>query len=214
MSPPDDALLRQAVVLVGPGQASAQASEVLRKRGLPARITLVGDETLLPYQRPPLSKKYLAGTFERDRLPFRHAAHYLEHGVDLRLGFAATAVDTAERRVSLADGATLDYDRLLIATGARARTIDLPGAELAGMYTLRTVADVDRLRMEMIGGRRAVIVGGGYIGLEVAATCREAGLSVTVLEAADRVMARVVAPVVSRFYEREHARHGVEIRCG
>jgi 3-phenylpropionate/trans-cinnamate dioxygenase ferredoxin reductase component len=202
------------IVIVGAGQAAAQAVETLRKKGHTGPITLVGDEALLPYQRPPLSKRYLAGTLERDRLPFRHAAHYLEHGIDLRLGFAATALDPANRRVSLADGATLEYDRLLIATGSRARMIQVPGAELAGVYTLRTVADVDRLRMEIVGGRRAVIVGGGYIGLEVAATCREAGLSVTVLEAADRVMARVVAPVVSRFYESEHARHGVEIRLG
>ncbi len=204
----------ERVVIVGAGQAAAQAVEVLRKRGHTGRITLIGDENLLPYQRPPLSKKYLAGSLDRDRLPFRHAAHYLDHGVDTRLGFAAVRIDRAARRVEVADGSAIDYDALLLATGSRARMISLPGAELAGVYTLRTVADVDRLRAELVSGRRAVIVGGGYIGLEVAATCREAGIHVTVLEAADRVMARVVSPEVSRFYEAEHARRGVDVRCG
>jgi 3-phenylpropionate/trans-cinnamate dioxygenase ferredoxin reductase subunit len=205
--------LHQRIVIVGAGQAAAQAIEVLRKRGHTGRIALIGDEDLLPYQRPPLSKKYLAGALDRDRLPFRHAAHYLELGVDLRLGFAAVRIDRAARRVDLADGSALEYDALLLATGSRPRRIPLPGAELAGVHTLRTVADVDRLRGEVVAGRRAVVVGGGYIGLEVAATCREAGLQVTVLEAADRVMARVASPVVSSFYEGEHARRGVDVRC-
>ena len=115
--------------------------------------------------------------------------------------------------VELADGSAVEYDRLLLATGSHPRLLALPGAELAGVYYLRSVADVDRLRTELKPGRRAVIIGGGYIGLEVAATCREAGLDVTVLEAADRVMNRVVAPVVSQFYEAEHSRHGVKIHC-
>jgi 3-phenylpropionate/trans-cinnamate dioxygenase ferredoxin reductase subunit len=214
MSPPDDALLRQTVVLVGGGQAAAQASEVLRKRGHTGRITLIGDEALLPYQRPPLSKKYLAGTFERDRLLFRHAAHYAEHAIDVRLGFAAVSIDRARRRVDIADGSSVEYDALLLATGSRPRLLPLPGAELAGVHYLRNVADVDRLRGELAAGRHGVIIGGGYIGLEVAATCRELGIGVTVLEAADRVMSRVAAPAVSAFYESEHARHGVAVRCG
>jgi 3-phenylpropionate/trans-cinnamate dioxygenase ferredoxin reductase subunit len=202
------------VVIVGAGQAAAQAVEALRKRGHSGPIALIGDENLLPYQRPPLSKKYLAGAMERDRLLFRHAAHYLEHGVDLRLGFPAVKIDRAARRVEIADGSAVGYDALLIATGSHPRMIDLPGAQLAGVYTLRSVADVDRLRGELAVGRRAVILGGGYIGLEVAATCRELGLDVTVLEAADRVMARVVSPAVSAFYEAEHAARGVKVFCG
>src|SRR5690606_33248126 len=138
-------------------------------------------EDLLPYQRPPLSKKYLAGALDRDRLLLRHAAHYQEHGVALRLGFAAVRIDRDRRRVELADGSHLDYSRLLLATGSRPRLLPAPGAELANVYYLRTVADVERLRPEVRPGRRAVIVGGGYIGLEVAATCREAGLDVTVI---------------------------------
>ena len=201
------------ILIVGGGQAAAQAVETLRKRGHVGPLTLVGDENLLPYQRPPLSKKYLAGQLDADRLLIRHAAHYAEHAVDLRLGFAAVSLDAAQRRVEVADGSHLEYDKLLLATGSRPRTLPVLGAELAGVHYLRTAADVDRLRTELRPGRRAVIVGGGYIGLEVAATCREAGLDVTVVEAADRVMSRVVSPVVSRFYEADHARHGVQIHC-
>jgi 3-phenylpropionate/trans-cinnamate dioxygenase ferredoxin reductase component len=206
--------LSSRIVIVGAGQAAAQAVETLNKRGFTGLVTLIGDEAMLPYQRPPLSKKYLAGQLDRDRLLIRHAAHYTDHRVDLRLGFAAVGIDRARRRIELADGSAVDYDALLLATGSRPRLLRLPGAELAGVHYLRSVADVDRLRAELADGRRAVIVGGGYIGLEVAATCREAGLDVTVLEAADRVMNRVVSPEVSRFYEAEHARHGVKIVCG
>ncbi len=204
----------QRIAIVGAGQAAAQAVETLHKRGHHGSITLIGDESLLPYQRPPLSKKFLAGALDRDRLLIRHSAHYTDHGVDLRLGFAAVSVDRARQRIEIADGSSVDYDALLLATGSHPRLLPLPGAELAGVHYLRSVADVDRLRAELAPERRAVIIGGGYIGLEVAATCREAGLDVTVLEAADRVMNRVVSPVVSAFYEAEHARHGVRILCG
>jgi 3-phenylpropionate/trans-cinnamate dioxygenase ferredoxin reductase subunit len=203
--------LSSRIAIVGAGQAAAQAVETLHKRGFHGSITLIGDEALLPYQRPPLSKKYLAGTLDRDRLLIRHAAHYADHAVDLRLGFAAVGIDRVRRRVEVADGSAVDYDELLLATGSHPRLLPLPGAELAGVYYLRGVSDVDRLRPELVAGRRAVIVGGGYIGLEVAATCREAGLEVTVLEAADRVMNRVVSRDVSDFYEAEHARRGVRI---
>jgi 3-phenylpropionate/trans-cinnamate dioxygenase ferredoxin reductase component len=211
---PPESFSTQRIVIIGGGQAAAQASESLRKRGHTGSLTIIGDEGLLPYQRPPLSKKFLAGTFERDRLPFRHAAHYAEHAIDLRLGFAAVSIDRARRRVEIADGSHVEYDALLIATGTRPRVLPSPGAELAGVYSLRNVADVERLRPEVRAGRRAVIVGGGYIGLEVAATCRELGVEVTVLEAADRLMARIAAPEVSAFYAAEHARHGVDVRCG
>jgi 3-phenylpropionate/trans-cinnamate dioxygenase ferredoxin reductase subunit len=203
----------QRIVVVGAGQAAAQAVETFRKRGHAGPITLVGEENSLPYQRPPLSKKYLAGSLERDRLLFRHATHYAEHDVMLRLGFPVVSIDRLRRRVEIADGSALDYDALLLATGSHPRLLPLPGAELAGVHYLRTIADVDRLRAELGSGRRAVIIGGGYIGLEVAATCREAGLDVVVLEGADRVMKRVVAPEVSQFYESEHARRGVKIVC-
>jgi len=204
----------QRIAIVGAGQAAAQAVETLHKRGHAGGITMIGDEGLLPYQRPPLSKKFLAGTLDRDRLLIRHAAHYTDHGVDLRLGFAAVNIDRARQRVEIADGSAVEYDALLLATGSHPRLLPLPGAELAGVHYLRSVVDVDRLRGELAPGRRVVIIGGGYIGLEVAATCREAALDVTVLEAADRVMNRVVSPAVSAFYEAEHARLGVHILCG
>ncbi len=206
--------MKEHMVIVGGGQAAAQAIETLRRRGQRGPITLVGDESLLPYQRPPLSKKFLAGTLARDRLIIRHAQHYLDHAVNLRLGFPAVAIDRARCRVEIADGSHVEYDRLLLATGSSARLIPVSGAELAGVYYLRTFADVERLRSEMVPGRRGVIVGGGYIGLEVAATCRECRVEATVLDAADRVMSRVASPWVSQFYEAEHARHGVDIRCG
>jgi len=202
------------IAIVGAGQAAAQAVETLIKRGHQGLITLVGDEGLLPYQRPPLSKKFLAGTLDRDRLLIRHAAHYTDHGVDLRVGFAAASIDRAMRRIDIVDGSSVEYDRLLLATGSHPRLLPLPGAELVGVHYLRSVADVDKLRAELAPGRRVVIIGGGYIGLEVAATCREAGLDVTVLEAADRVMNRVVSPALSAFYEAEHAKNGVRILCG
>ena len=206
--------LNSRIVIVGAGQAAAQAIETLHKRGHRGPITLIGDEELLPYQRPPLSKKFLAGALARDRLLIRHAAHYADHAIDLRLGVAAVGIDRMRRRVEIADGSSVEYDGLLLATGSHPRLLPLPGAELAGVHYLRSVADVDRLRAEVAPGRRVVIIGGGYIGLEVAATCREAGLDVTVLEAADRVMNRVVSPAVSSFYEAEHAKHGVHILCG
>jgi 3-phenylpropionate/trans-cinnamate dioxygenase ferredoxin reductase subunit len=201
------------MVIVGAGQAATQAIETLRKRGHTGSITMIGDEPLLPYQRPPLSKKYLAGAMERDRLIIRHADHYAHHNVEARLGFAVVSIDRQRRRVEISDGSAVDYDRLLIATGSHPRPLPLPGAELAGVHYLRSVADVDRLRRELKPARHGVIIGAGYIGLEVAATCREAGVHVTVLEATDRVMNRVVSPEVSGFYEAEHGQHGVKIVC-
>jgi 3-phenylpropionate/trans-cinnamate dioxygenase ferredoxin reductase component len=202
------------ILIIGAGQAAAQAAETLRKKGHVGPLTVVGDEDLLPYQRPPLSKKYLSGAMEKDRLLFRHADHYAQHAIDLHLGYAVSNLDARSRRVEVTDGSHFEYDRLLLATGSLPRRLPVLGAELAGVYSLRTVADVDRLRQEMKPGRRGLIIGGGYIGLEVASTCREAGLDVTVLEAADRVMSRVVSPAVSRFYEAEHARQGVQVLLG
>jgi 3-phenylpropionate/trans-cinnamate dioxygenase ferredoxin reductase subunit len=172
------------IVIVGAGQAAAQAVDTLRRRGFKESIVLVGDEPHLPYQRPPLSKKYLSGGLEADRLLIRPAHFYAEHGVEVRLGRRVRSLDRASRRVTLDDGATLDYDALLLATGARPRGLTCPGADLAGAHFLRSIADVDRIRAEVAPGRRLVIVGGGYIGLEVAASCRELGVEVTVLEIA------------------------------
>jgi 3-phenylpropionate/trans-cinnamate dioxygenase ferredoxin reductase subunit len=201
------------ILIVGAGQAAAQAVETLRRRGHTGPITLIGDEPLLPYQRPPLSKQYLAGALPADKLLIRHGPHYADHGVDLRLGFRAVSLDPVARRVEIAEGSAHEYDRLLLATGSLPRRLPTPGAELAGVHYLRTAADVDRLRAELQPGRRAVVIGAGYIGLEVGATCRDAGLDVTLIEGASRVMSRVASTVVSQFYEAEHARRGVKILC-
>ncbi|MEP7243305.1 MAG: FAD-dependent oxidoreductase [Gammaproteobacteria bacterium] len=201
------------VVIVGAGQAGAQAIDTLRRKGFKGGLTLVGDEPLLPYQRPPLSKKFLSGALERDRLLIRPAHFYTEHGVDTRLGRRAEHIDRQAKQVRLDDGAVLPYDALLLATGSRPRKLTAPGANLAGVHVLRSVADVAAIKADCASGRRMVIVGGGYIGLEVAATARELGLEVTVLEMADRVMNRVTCPEMSAFYQAEHTGHGVRIVC-
>ncbi|HKU17580.1 MAG TPA: FAD-dependent oxidoreductase [Steroidobacteraceae bacterium] len=204
----------ERIVIVGAGQAAAQAVETLRRRGFTGRIVLAGAEEHLPYQRPPLSKKFLAGTLERERLTLRPAQHYADHAVELQLGRRAMELDRSAQRIRLDDGVEIAYDALLLATGARPRMLAAPGGALDGVHYLRTIADVERLRPHLLPGRRLVIIGGGYIGLEVAATCREHGLDVTVLEMTERVMSRVVCAPISAFFEAEHARRGVRILCG
>ena len=206
--------MKPAVLIIGAGQSASQTVDALRRKGFEGSLTLVGEEPELPYQRPPLSKKFLSGALARDRMPIRHQSFYDDHGVDLRLGRRAMSIDRATRRVQLDDGSTLPYDTLVLATGSRPRQVTVPGSDLAGIHSLRTMADADRLRDEARPGRSAVIVGGGYIGLEVAATCRELGVEVTVLEMADRVMNRVVCEPVSRFFHEEHERHGVRLVLG
>ena len=199
------------ILIVGAGQAADQAVHTLRRKGFTGKLAVVGDEPWLPYQRPPLSKKYLAGALDRDRLVLRPRHFYTEHSVETHLGRRVTEISRADRRVRLDDGSILPYDALLLATGSRPRPLTVPGADLPGVHTLRTIEDVERIRTDFADGRRLVIIGGGYIGLEVAATARELGLDVTVLEMADRVMNRVTCKEVSSFYESEHARHGVRI---
>ncbi len=201
------------IIILGGGQAGAQAVDSLRREGYTGRLLLIGDEPHLPYQRPPLSKQYLAGEMSDDRLPFRQQAFYDQHRVELRLGRRALGIDRRTQRVSLSDGEDLDYDRLLMCTGARSRELSSPGAELAGVHYLRSVADVNAIRPGLKAGARAVIIGGGYIGLETAATARKLGCTVTVLEMADRVMNRVVASSVSEYYAHEHRTQGVKIIC-
>jgi 3-phenylpropionate/trans-cinnamate dioxygenase ferredoxin reductase subunit len=186
----------------------------LRQQNFAGPITLLSDEPYPPYQRPPLSKKYLAGELTRDRLLLRPAAFYTEKGVALEQNARVEEVDAAARRVRLRDGRTLAYERLLLATGSRVRTLDLPGATLPGVHYLRTIADVDGITASLAPGARVVLIGAGYIGLEVAAVTRQRGHEVTVLEAFDRVMARAVSVEVSSFYEAVHRAAGVVIHCG
>jgi len=203
----------EQIVIVGAGQAAVQAVDTLRRRGFTGKLTLIGEEPWLPYQRPPLSKKYLAGALERERLLIRPAHFFADHGVTTHLGRRVTDLAPRARHVRLDDGLVIPYDGLLLATGSRPRRVAVPGADLEGVHYLRTIADADRIRGGCTHGGRLVIVGGGYIGLEVAATARELGMQVTVLEMAARVMSRVTCPEISAFYESEHRRHGVDIRC-
>jgi 3-phenylpropionate/trans-cinnamate dioxygenase ferredoxin reductase subunit len=201
------------ILIVGGGQAGAQAIDTLRKEGFGGRLVLIGDEPELPYQRPPLSKKYLSGEMAADRLPFRHRSFYDEHRIELKLGRQAVRLDAAARQVELADGEKLAYDRLLLCLGAESRRLTCPGAALPGVHYLRAIADVAPIQAGFKPQARVVIIGGGYIGLETAATSRKMGCEVTVLEMADRIMNRVVAPSVSRYFAAEHVSHGVNIIC-
>ena len=202
-----------SIVIIGGGQAGAQAIDTLRREGFGGRLVLIGDEPDLPYQRPPLSKKYQSGEMTADRLLFRHRAFYDEHRIELKLGRRAVRLDTAGRHVELADGESIAYDRLLLCLGATSRQLTCPGAALTGVQYLRGLADVAAIQAGIKPAARVVVIGGGYIGLETAATCRKMGCEVTVLEMADRIMNRVVAPSVSRYFASEHLAHGVDIIC-
>src|SRR5882724_6533389 len=204
--------MSEKVVIIGAGQAGAQAVQSLRAEGFDGPITMVGDEAYPPYQRPPLSKAYLLGSFERPRLFLKADVYYAENGCELILNASARRVDRAERKVELADGRKLAYDKLLLATGARVRKLSCPGADLPGIHYLKTIADVDGLQEVFQAGRRIAIVGGGYIGLEVAAVAAKRGLDVTVFEAMDRLMARAVSPQLSAFYAAEHEKAGVKLK--
>jgi 3-phenylpropionate/trans-cinnamate dioxygenase ferredoxin reductase component len=201
----------QTIVIIGAGQAGVQAVATLRAEGFGGAIVMLGDEAYPPYQRPPLSKAYLMGTFERPRLFLKPEAFYREAGCELLLGVTAQAIDRQAKTVLLSDGRSLAYDKLLIATGTRVRPIACPGADLAGIHYLRSIADVDALQAEFHSGKKLAVVGGGYIGLEVAAVAVKHGLDVTVFEALPRVMARAVSQPVSDFFEAAHRAAGVKL---
>ncbi|HET7609090.1 MAG TPA: FAD-dependent oxidoreductase [Gammaproteobacteria bacterium] len=206
--------MSEHLLIVGGGQAAAQAVQSLRQQNFAGAITLLCDEPYPPYQRPPLSKIYFAGELPRERLLLRPAAFYAEKGVTLELETRVEEIEPAPRRVRLRDGRTIAYDRLLLATGSRARVCPVPGADLPGVHYLRTIADVDAIIAALEPGARVLLVGAGYIGLEVAASARQRGFDVTVLEAAGRVMSRTVSAEVSAFYEACHRAAGVAIHCG
>jgi 3-phenylpropionate/trans-cinnamate dioxygenase ferredoxin reductase subunit len=197
-------------VVVGGGQAAASAIASLRHWKYAGEITLIGDENALPYQRPPLSKGYMKGEVDRDRLILRPADWYRENNVEVHTGLWAREIDVAARRVVHDSGAS-EYDALVLTTGSRARLMDIPGSQSKNVLYLRNLADVDRIRPHLVEGRRMVVIGAGYIGLEAAAAARQCGLSVTVLEYAPRVLARVTSPLMSDFFENEHRARGVDI---
>ncbi len=201
------------VVIVGASHAGAQLCASLRQNGWTGEIVLIGDEPSLPYQRPPLSKTFLAGNATLGDLLIRKSDFYEKQRVVFRHG-RVTGISREAETVRLNDGETLGYDKLVLCVGARPRQLDVPGVELAGVHYLRDAADVEAIRGSLGATGRAAVVGGGYIGLEAAASLRKLGVVVTVLEAADRVLQRVTAPAVSAFYDRVHREEGVDIRVG
>lgn len=202
----------ERIVIVGAGQAGAQAAVSLRMAGYQGALSIVGDEPAPPYQRPPLSKGYLKGELDAERLWLKPADYYAEEKIDLVTGSPVARIDMANRLVELSTGSALYWDRLVIATGARPRKLDVPGATLDGVLELRTLADVDRLKPRLVAGSRLVVVGAGYIGLEAAAVGRQLGASVTVLEYAPQVLGRVAGPEIGQFYVDVHRAAGVDLR--
>lgn len=203
-----------SLVIIGAGQAAAQLVASLGQGGLADAIRMIGDEPYAPYQRPPLSKKFLSERPAPETLYFRPEKFWREQGVTLDVGTSVAAIDRATRHVKLADGRTVDYGRLVLATGTRARDLPVPGAHLPGVFSLRKIDDVRCLRGPLDAAKRVVIVGAGYIGLEVAAVVRGEGREVAVLEAEERVMKRVTSPVISSFMQDFHRGRGVDIRLG
>lgn len=202
------------VVVVGAGQAGQAVVTKLRNSGFDGEITLIGEETAPPYQRPPLSKAYLLGEMELERLYLRPESFYAENNIALKLGSKVEAVDAAAKTVSLA-GETIAYDHLVLTTGSDPRRLPAAiGGTLDGVYTVRTLKDVDQMEPEFREGAKVLIIGGGYIGLEAAAVAAKKGLNVTLVEMADRILQRVASPETSAYFRDLHASHGVDLREG
>ncbi len=200
------------VLIVGAGHAGAQAAIALRQQKFAGTIAVLGEEPELPYERPPLSKEYLSGEKDFQRLLIRPAAFWEERNVQMLLGQRVVLVDPQLHQVCTADGSIFQYGQLIWAAGGHARRLSCVGAELAGVHSVRSRADADRMLAEMPQVEQVVVIGGGYIGLEAAAVLSKFGKQVTVLEALDRVLARVAGEALSRFYEAEHRAHGVDVR--
>ena len=202
------------VAIIGAGQAGFQAAASLRDSGFAGRVILIGDEPVLPYQRPPLSKSYLAGQSGADDLWLRPAEFYAKHQIDLVCGDAVTAIDRGQRRLHLASGIEFSWDHLVFATGAGCRPLAVPGAELDGVLTLRTLADADALRQRLEEAREVVVVGAGFIGLEFASVALARGSLVHIIEVTRQPMGRVVSVPVSRFFTEAHIGWGADVALG
>ena len=200
------------IVVIGAGQAAGQAAASLRQEGYEGEITIIGDEAQAPYQRPPLSKAYLSGEVGLDRVLVRPENFYADKGINLQTGVRVESINRADKTIATSTGSTLSYDKLLIATGSRPRILNIEGSNLEGLHYLRTVDDVDGIRTAMEAAKNVCIVGGGYIGLEVAAVAKKAGHNVTVLEMEDRILQRVTTAEMSEFYHALHTGRGVDIR--
>jgi 3-phenylpropionate/trans-cinnamate dioxygenase ferredoxin reductase subunit len=202
------------VLIVGGGHAGAQAAIALRMAKYDGSVAIIGEEPDLPYERPPLSKEYFAGEKDYDRLLLRPAKFWDERAITMRLGERVTSVDPAAHRVTTSAGTQIGYRKLIWAAGGHARALPLHGGDLAGVQGVRTRADADAMIAAAAAARQVVVIGGGYIGLEAAAVLRKAGKPVVLLEALDRVLARVAGEPLSRFFEGEHRAHGVDLRTG
>ena len=203
------------IVIVGAGHGGAQAAIALRQQGFEGSILVIGREPEPPYERPPLSKEYLAGEKPFERILIRPEAFWTEKRVTLRLAAAVTKVDPQAKALTVTGGATVRYGTLIWAAGGDPRRLSCPGGDLGGIHTVRTRADADRMRDELAaGGTRVAVIGGGYIGLEAAAVLRKLGCEVVLLEALERVLCRVAGEDIARFYEGEHRKHGVDLRTG
>lgn len=199
-------------VVIGAGQAGAALVAKLRSAGFDGQITLIGEEDVPPYQRPPLSKAYLLGDMAQERLYLRPASFYDEQDITLRTDCRVAQINPSTKDISFSDGSIMPYDKLALTTGSRARRLpEAIGGALKGVFTVRRLADVDAMRDAFVPGKRAVIVGGGYIGLEAAAVARKLGVEVTVIEAADRILQRVAAPQTSDYFRDLHESNGVRI---
>jgi 3-phenylpropionate/trans-cinnamate dioxygenase ferredoxin reductase component len=199
------------IVIAGAGHAAGQVVATLKQKQFDGDILLIGEEAYLPYQRPPLSKKFLAGELDAERLHFKPASFYEDPNIEPRLSTRVTAIDLAAKSLATANHDVIHYDTLVVATGSRARAIPVAGSELGGVQYLRSIDDVNAIREKLKNANRLVIIGAGYIGLEVAAVTRQLGLEVTVIEMADRVMSRVVSEQVSAFFQDEHIARGVQL---
>ncbi len=199
------------VVIIGAGHGAGQAAASLRQEGHEGPIIIFGDEPYLPYQRPPLSKQYLSGEQELERLYLRPQKFYDDKDVDVRTGVRITSIDADGKTVTTDGGETVAWDHLIMATGSRARILNIEGSDLGGIHYLRTIADVDAIRAEMGEGKKLVIVGGGYIGLEVASVAVTSGMEVHVIEMEDRILQRVTTADMSAYYHNLHTNRGVHI---
>ena len=193
-----------SIVIAGAGHAAGQAVVSLRQGGFSGRIIMVGEEPYLPYQRPPLSKKYLSGELELERMYVRHNKFYAEHDIDIRLSTRVEEINRKDQLVVLSNGQQESYDRLVLATGSHVRKLQIPGHDLEGIHYLRAIEDVHKIQDRFKPGARLVIIGAGYIGMETAAVAVTHGLDTTVVETADRIMARALAPEVSAFFDQVH----------
>ena len=206
--------MNTAYVIVGASLAGAKAAETLREEGFGGPVVLIGEETVRPYERPPLSKDYLLDKAERESIYVHPAGWYGEHDVELRLGTTVTAVDPAAHEVTLADGSRIGYAKLLLTTGSSPRRLPLPGADFDGVHYLRRVDDSDRIRDAFAAASRVAVIGAGWIGLETTAAARLAGVEVTVLEAAELPLLRVLGREVAEVFAGLHREHGVDLRFG